>query len=144
MNKLSSRAIALALGLGAAAITLSTTVSAQGVAEVPAPIVRVQETIPLAEAFPEIDAAQDYVFRARQLVLGPGARTEEINHVGRPSITYVTQGVVREHRTGAGEPIIHNVGAATMDRGSVTHFWENAGPGEAVLLVVEVMPRAAQ
>lgn len=65
-------------------------------------------------------------------------------HASRPSITYVTQGSVREHRTGAGAPIVHNVGATTMDRGTATHFWENAGPNQAVLLVVEVLPRAAQ
>lgn len=110
----------------------------------PSPVVRAEETIPLAEAFPENAVAREHTFRARQLVLAPGARTEIINHAGRPAITYVTQGVVREHRTGVAEPIVHNVGAATMDRGTVTHFWENAGPGEAVLLVVEVAPRQVQ
>lgn len=132
----------LALVLSAAA--LGAVAAAQTPAQTPAPVVRVEETIPLAEAFPENAVAARYDFRARQIVLAPGTRTEQVDHAGRPSITYVTRGVVREHRVGAAQPITHQVGAATMDRSGVSHYWENAGAGEAVLLVVEVLPRAAE
>lgn len=142
MNK--SAIKAMAIGVGAAALSLSTAVFAQVSNPAPAPVVRVEKVIPLAEAFPNVKAGHNYDFRARQLVLAPGARTEQISHAGKPSITYVTKGVVREVRVGVAEPIVHQVGAATMDRGTVTHSWENAGTSEAVLLVVEVAPRTAQ
>lgn len=141
-NKL-ARAVVVAL-TAAGLVIVSAVASAAQTADTTAPVVRAEETIPLSEAFPDNAAARDHVFRARQLVLAPGARTEQINHAGRPSITYVTQGMVREHRTGASDPVLHSVGDATMDRGGVTHFWENAGATDAVLLVVEVLPRAAQ
>lgn len=142
MSRVFQRTIA-ALGVGMLVLAGGALAVAQAPLTTPAPVVRADRAIPLAEAFPDVAVAGKYDFRARQLVLGPGARTEMISHAGRPSITYVTQGVVREHRVGVAAPIVHAVGAATMDRGPVSHFWENPGPGEAVLLVVEVAPRTA-
>ena len=144
MNKRFPLALASTAAFSLAALAFGAVALAQTPPGSPAPVVHVEESIPLAEAFPDNATAREHVFRARQIVLAPGARTEMVSHAGRPSITYVTQGVVREHRVGVPQPIVHEVGAATMDRGSVSHFWENAGPGQATLLVVEVAPRAAQ
>lgn len=140
MNNLTRLRLSRTLAVTCLALALPVAASAQD----PAPVARVEKIIPLSEAFPDNPAAAAHTFRARQLVLRPGARTEEINHAGRPSITYVTRGAVLEHRRGVVAPIAHTVGAATLDRGTVTHFWENAGAEDAELLVVEVAPRAAQ
>ncbi|MBI1250573.1 MAG: hypothetical protein GC189_03780 [Alphaproteobacteria bacterium] len=127
-----------AFAFAAATLALAA-ISAVAQTPAPAPVVRVEKSISLGEAFPENPAAAGYVFRARQIELPPGARTEMINHAGRPAITYVTRGAVREHRVGAA-PIAHAVGAATFDRGVVQHFWENAGSEPATLLIVETVP----
>lgn len=96
--------------------------------------------IDLASAFPDVQAARDHDFRARKIELAPGQRTELVNHAGRPSITYVISGVAAEHRTGAGEPLTHGPGAATMDRGGISHYWENRSGEPLVLLIVGVSP----
>jgi hypothetical protein len=46
---------------------------------------------------------------------------------------------VVEHREGVA-PIAHGLHAATMDRGGVRHYWENASASPAELLVVELVP----
>lgn len=139
MNRFMVSAPRAAFAFAAATLALAA-VSAVAQTPAPAPVVRVEKSIPLSEAFPENPAAAGHVFRARQIELPPGARTEMINHAGRPAITYVTQGAVREHRVGAAAPIAHGVGAATFDRGTVQHFWENAGSETAILLIVETAP----
>lgn len=125
-----------------ALLILAAVATAQVPQATPGVTVRVEHEIALADAFPDNAVARNYIFRARQIDLAPGARSEMINHAGRPAITYVTQGSVLEFRTGEAEPIRREVGAATMDRAAISHYWENAGQTPAVLLIVEVAPVA--
>ncbi len=99
-----------------------------------------EHVIDLGAAFPDVDAAADYTFRARLLRLAPGARTERIDHDGHPAITHVTEGEVLEHRDGAAAPLRRAIGDTTFDRASVAHYWENPGDAPAELLVVDVIP----
>ncbi len=96
-----------------------------------------EKTIQVADAFPELEAGAGYTFRARKVLLAPGANTETVSHDGAPSITYVTRGTVVEWREGA-EPQSRALHEATMDRGEVVHYWKNSGTEPAELLIVEV------
>jgi quercetin dioxygenase-like cupin family protein len=102
------------------------------------------KTITIADAYPAIVAGQQHALHARKIELAPGARTEMIDRTGRPAITYVTRGEVLEHRDGSAEPIRHTLRAATMDKGGVRHYWENASNAPAELLVVELTQDAAR
>ncbi len=104
------------------------------------PEIRNEQVIRLADAFPELDAAKGHTFRARQIELPPGSRTEVMAHAGRPSITYVTGGSVSELREGAPSPVAHETGAAILARADVTHAWENVSALPASLLIVEILP----
>jgi quercetin dioxygenase-like cupin family protein len=101
------------------------------------------KTIAIAEAFPDLAAGKDRVLHARKIELAPGARTALFDRKGRPAITYVTKGEVVEHREGAA-PIQHGLHAATMDKGSTRHYWENVSAAPAELLVVELSTDAAR
>ncbi len=119
-----------------ATLALAVPAPAQTVA---APRVTEHRSITIAEAFPELGAGQGFVLHARKIELSPGARTELVDHASRPSITYVTRGEVMEHREGAA-PLRHGLHAATMDRGGIRHYWENASAVPAELLVVDLVP----
>lgn len=108
------------------------------------PRVSQHETIAIAEAFPELIAGKDRTLHARKLELPPGARTALIDRTGRPAITYVTRGEVLEHREGLAQPIRRSVRTATMDKGGVRHYWENANAEPAEILVVELAPTAQE
>ncbi len=94
------------------------------------------ETIAIADAFPELEAGRGHALHARKIELAPGARTELFDRAGQPAITYVTRGEVLEHREGAAAPIPHALYDATMDKGGVRHYWENASDAPAELLIV--------
>lgn len=96
-----------------------------------------EKSIQLADAFPDLEAGGGYTFRARKILLAPGANTETASHDGAPSITYVTRGAVVEWREGT-EPQPRGLHQATMDRGEVVHYWKNSGTEPAELLIVEV------
>lgn len=100
-----------------------------------------ERTIAITEAFPELAAGEGYTFRARKVLLAPGARTEILVKAGAPSITYVTRGQVIERRD-QGPSTPRARGAATLDRGDVVHYWENTGSEPAELLIVDVHPDA--
>lgn len=103
-------------------------------------VIKDEALIRLADAFPDLDAAAGYTFRARQVVLSPGARTALVSHAGRPSITYVTAGDVQEIRPGMAGPIARKTGDAILARADVTHAFENTGAVPAMLLIVDIVP----
>jgi quercetin dioxygenase-like cupin family protein len=100
-----------------------------------------ERSIPIADAFPELAAGRGHVFRARKLVLPPGAQTETLRHDDRPAITYVAFGEAVERREGAA-PRTLRAGEHTLDTVEVVHSWANESPAPVVLLIGEIVPAA--
>lgn len=96
-------------------------------------------SIPLAEAFPELEAGKDRVFRASKLILAPGQATPVLHHDNRPGITFVAYGTVTEQREGA-EPRRLKAGDHTLDKKDVVHSWVNRSPAPVVLVIGEIVP----
>jgi quercetin dioxygenase-like cupin family protein len=132
-NRIISHALMLATLLGLATPALAEEVVSVHVLDT--------RTIAITEAFPELAAGAGYTFRARKLLLAPGARTEILVKAGAPSITYVTRGEVVERRD-QGPATRRARHEATLDRGDVVHYWENVGSEPAELLIVDVHPDA--
>ena len=108
-------------------------------AAIAGPHVLKEASIAIADAFPDLAAGQNRIFRTQILELAPGARTPLLSHQGRPAITYITAGAVVEHRDGLAEPIPHALYAATLDRAGTSHYWENVGAEPARLLIVDLI-----
>lgn len=101
-----------------------------------------QKEIRIADAFPNLEPGRNSVFRARKILLAPGAETEVWSHEGRPGITFVATGEVLEHRAGE-RPLMHAAGDYTLDTKATVHSWSNPGSQPAVLLIVDLIPAEA-
>lgn len=139
--------IALALAASAGALAqiaappapATAPVDAQPAAAI-APLTLDTHTIALDQAFADLPAAKDRVFRMRKLELAPGARLPMQDHTAHPAIYYVAQGVVQEHRQGQAEPMERQTGDSVLASAEIVNAWENTGARPVTLLIAEVLP----
>lgn len=110
---------------------------------VPAVSIVDQKMIDLAAAYPKLEPAKGKTFRARKVMLAPGARTPEVDGGQHPSIFFVTQGAVVEHRSDRPDATEHALHAAGSISKGITHWVENTSAEPAELLVMDILPTPA-
>jgi quercetin dioxygenase-like cupin family protein len=77
--------------------------------------------------------------RLRRLVIEPGGIVPWHSHGDRPAIIYVVQGEVIEHASNCAAPIVHKVGEATAETAKVSHWWENKGKQQVILISADLL-----
>ena len=93
-------------------------------------------TLPLKAQLPQF---KDYALQLRLIVLEPGSKSTRHSHAKRPVVAYLLKGQYIEHRDGQAE-IVHKPGEQWVEGADVTHWSENRGKENAVLINVEVVP----
>lgn len=94
-------------------------------------------TVDLGYEIPDMQGRQ---LRMRMVTIQPGGVFGPVHdHVGRPGVVYVLQGVITDHRDGIATAYGPGVGWPE-DRNTV-HWLENAGTEVAVEISVDVVRR---
>jgi len=122
-------AVALLLGLGAASAQTAKPTENKGMA---------------AENLTSFDLGKqgldDYKsrqFRARKITLAPGGVAAYHSHADRPSVAYVLEGSIIEHRDGAADRTL-KPGDVITETTDVKHWVENPGTAPAVIIGVDL------
>jgi len=95
---------------------------------------------------PEINV-DGRLLRLRRLVIQPGGIVPMHSHADRPALIITVSGEVTEHRSTCAQPIVHKAGEVSSESGGLSHWWQNTGTTEAVLLSADVfhdMPEKTQ
>jgi len=90
--------------------------------------------LPLAPHFAALDGKQ---LRMRLVTVAPGGTIAVHSHKDRPTLEYIMQGTIVEHRDGVA--IEHRAGEVVVGSVDVSHGWENKGSERAVLLPVDIV-----
>jgi quercetin dioxygenase-like cupin family protein len=120
--------IALAFGLGIAVGQQTPPATNQGVKISPPTALDLTE---------EIDGVNGRQLRLRVVTIEPGGAVALHSHSGRPGVAYVLQGVLTEHREGAGT-IDYYEGQSWTEGKDTTHWAQNKGNIPTVILAVDV------
>ena len=86
----------------------------------------------------EIEGMKGWQLRLRVQNIEPGGATALHSHKDRPSVAYVVQGTLTEHREG-GTTKEHPKGDAWSEGKETTHWSENKGQTPVVLIVADVL-----
>jgi quercetin dioxygenase-like cupin family protein len=100
-------------------------------------------SLDLAEQFPEIAEAKNYLFRSRRLTILPKQKTRLENGAGNPSITYVVKGDVWENRSDEASAI-RRTGEYSVAGMGISYYWENTTIEPVVLWVVDIAKKTEQ
>jgi quercetin dioxygenase-like cupin family protein len=85
-------------------------------------------------------ALKGRLFRARELVVGPGGIVPWHDHGNRPAMIYVVSGEIHEYASTCATPILHKAGEVAAEKAPTMHWWKNNGKSKAVLLSVDLFP----
>jgi quercetin dioxygenase-like cupin family protein len=83
-------------------------------------------------------------FRLRQLDIKPGGIVPWHSHNQRPAMIYMVSGEVVEYASNCAVPIIHKAGDAAPEKNGTSHWWQNTGTTDAVLISVDLFPGDAK
>jgi len=111
-----------------------------GAAEPVGATVELQGQILLSEAFPHLAETQNWMLRARRIDLRPGAYSHLHRHENAPSLTFMAEVQVREHRNDRLDTATYRQGDIAIDRAGMAHWWEVEGEESVVFLVAEIIP----
>jgi quercetin dioxygenase-like cupin family protein len=79
-------------------------------------------------------------FRAREVVLEPGARIAVHSHERHPAMVYVIEGEAVEHRSDSDEPLIRRAGDSYFEGPEVAHWVENVSSKPVRAFSVGIYP----
>ena len=85
-------------------------------------------------------ALKGRLFRARELVVGPGGIVPWHDHGNRPAMIYVVSGEIHEYASTCAQPILHKAGEVAAEKAPTQHWWKNNGKSKAVLISVDLFP----
>jgi quercetin dioxygenase-like cupin family protein len=85
---------------------------------------------------PEIPGMQGRQLRLRMLTIEPGGVLGIHSHKDRPGAAFVVKGAVIEHRGEVAKE--YGAGQSWAEDGNVTHWVENKGASEAVLVATDI------
>ena len=120
--------VALAFGLGIAVGQQTPPTVNQGVKISPPTVLDLTE---------EIDSVKGRQLRLRIVTIEPGGVVAVHSHNGRPAVAYILQVTLTEHREGSGT-IDHYEGQSITEGKDTTHWAENRGTTDVVVLAVDV------
>jgi quercetin dioxygenase-like cupin family protein len=83
-------------------------------------------------------------FRLRQLDIKPGGIVPWHSHNQRPAMIYIVSGEVVEYASNCAVPITHKAGDAAAEKNGTSHWWQNTGSSDAVLISVDLFPGEAK
>ena len=89
------------------------------------------------EAYPE--TLKGSQLRAREVVLLPGAKIAVHTHSHRPTVVYVMEGELVEHRSDSEKPVIRRQGDTYFETLGVVHWVENTSPNRTKVLAVDIL-----
>ena len=82
------------------------------------------------------------LFRLRQLEMKPGGIVPWHPHNDRPAMIYIVSGEVVEYASNCAVPIVHKAGDVAAEKSGTSHWWQNTGKTDAVLISVDLFPTA--
>jgi quercetin dioxygenase-like cupin family protein len=85
-------------------------------------------------------ALKNRQFRLRQLEVKPGGIVPWHSHNERPAMIYIVSGEVVEYASSCAVPIVHKAGDIAPERNGTSHWWQNTGTSNAVLISVDLFP----
>ncbi|MGH1542213.1 MAG: cupin domain-containing protein [Arenicella sp.] len=88
----------------------------------------------------QIPAMEGFEFRARKIVVLPGAATAEHSHADRPGIVYVEKGTLNEYRGETMRKV--NAGDTWIEKVETVHWFENVSQEAAIILAFDLVPTA--
>ena len=89
---------------------------------------------PLGAQIPEM---KGFEYRARRIVVNPGAATNDHSHADRPGIVYVVEGTLDEYRKG--EKRVVSAGDTWLESAETVHWFENTSDKKAVILAFDLV-----
>ena len=97
-------------------------------------------SLDLADQFPEIPQAKNYVMRSRRITILPNQQTALETGNENPSITYIVAGDVWETRSDEASSI-RRKGEFSVATNGISYYWENTTLTPVVLWVVDIVKR---
>ena len=85
-------------------------------------------------------ALNNRLFRLRQLEMKPGGIVPWHSHNERPAMIYIVSGEVVEYASNCAVPIVHKAGDVAPEKNGTSHWWQNTGATNAVLISVDLFP----
>ena len=79
-------------------------------------------------------------FRLRQLDIKAGGIVPWHSHDDRPAMIYIVSGEVVEYASNCAVPIMHKAGDVAPEKKGTSHWWQNTGKTNAVLISVDLFP----
>ncbi len=87
---------------------------------------------------PELDGMAGHQLRMRMVTIAPGGVFGPVHdHIGRPGMVYVLQGLITDHRDGATTE--YGPGVGWPEDRNTKHWLENRGTAPAVEISVDVV-----
>ena len=122
--------------MAGACVWITTAILAQSSGPPPQSTGSTTKQLGMIDLSSQIDSVAGRQLRMRAVSLAPGGQLTAHSHDGRPTLEYVLRGTVIEHRNGV--PVEHKSGEVVVGENGVSHWWENRGTEEVVLLPVDV------
>jgi quercetin dioxygenase-like cupin family protein len=85
-------------------------------------------------------ALNNRLFRLRQLEMKPGGIVPWHSHNQRPAMIYIVSGEVVEYASSCAVPITHRAGDVAPEKNGTSHWWQNTGTSNAILISVDLFP----
>lgn len=96
------------------------------------------ETIGEIDLGPEIPGMDGRFMRLRYWEIQPGGIVPVHSHANRPSMIYVLEGEIIEHRSDDDEPHVYKAGEVSVEAEGVKHWWENKSDSVVKLLGYDI------
>ncbi len=87
----------------------------------------------------QIEGMAGWNLRTRRVTFEPGGVAPVHPHIDRPTVFYILEGEVVEHRSDVDEPQRHKAGDAVAIKQGAAHWWKNETDAVAVLLATDIV-----
>ena len=98
--------------------------------------VEVLGVVPLDD---QIDGMAGWNLRTRRVTFAPGGIAPLHPHVRRPTLFYIVEGEVFEHRSDNEEPQLHKAGDAVATKHNVAHWWKNETDTPTIVIATDIV-----
>ena len=99
------------------------------------------KTVGLIDLGKEFAEGEGRFMRLRRWEIAPGGIVPLHDHSNRPSMIYVLEGEIIEHRSDSKEPVVYRTGEVSIESDGVKHWWENKTDTTVILLGYDVFQK---